>query len=152
MKSFVVNKNAWHYKLNAYTCKSEVLHSDYLVDKFIRSKDNLCSYMQLTTWSMIKICFIGALLAFLAAMSLLLAWVVVSAFITDPIGSLINTGLVLGILTVGITIVALGATYESYKRKKLNKVLYEGETETSLAKAKYKSWKTGVCVPVEFEE
>jgi hypothetical protein len=153
MKPFAVNKNSWHYKMNVEMCKTNdtLKTSDYAV-KYVQSKDNLCSYWQLTLWSLFKVLVV---ITFVIAVVGALLWVLYMigyGFLYHTPQALASTG-ALVIFFGSIIGVSVGVTWAQNRRTvKLNKILHNGETETSLAKAKYSSWKNGFCVPVEFKE
>jgi hypothetical protein len=152
MKPFVVEKNSWHYRLNAYALDKGVFDTKERVDMFIRSKDNLCSYWRLTIFSIIKLAAIGVFIGgaiFIAGAGV---YTLGKAIFMYPLEGLIIIVVVFSAIFVcGLIGYALSVLAER-RRKKLYKILHEGHTETSLTKAKYDSWKAGVCVPVEFKE
>jgi len=152
MKTFSVNKDSWHYKLNVTMVKTnERLNKEDYSERYVQSKDNLCSYWQMTLWSMFKA---AAAVAFVCALVGLVLFAIYSygyALMFHTNQALAATVFVVGgFLFVG-SIIYGGSKLSDRKRIKLNRILYEGETETSLTKAQYSSWKNGVCVPVEFK-
>ena len=152
MKAFSVNKNSWHYRLNVKMCKSnERLHSQELAEKYVMSKDNLCSYWRMTLWSMFKVTVTAAFIIGIASLGLYLFFMYGYALIFHTAQALsITIGAIL-VLAVIVGVVSLGIWLDKRKREKLDKILFDNETETSLAKAQYSSWKYGICVPVEFK-
>lgn len=153
MKAFTVNKNSWHYKLNTSMCKTnERLDTAERVSKYIMSKDNLCSYWRMTLWSSFKALVVVSFIVGVVGFLLFTLHAIGVAFIANPTSSLMVT--LAGVIVVAL---AVGVVYsitslKERQRIKMNKILYEGETETSLTKAQYSSWKSGICVPVEFKE
>jgi hypothetical protein len=152
MKTFSVNKNSWHYRLNVRMAKTnDRLDRDNLAEIYACSKDNLCSYWQMTLWSMFKV---GVTIAFAVTAIfgvLYLFYLFGYALIFHTTELLVGTGSVLGLITIIIGMAAVNNWFDNRKKRKLDLILYHGETETSLAKAKYSSWKGGICVPVEFK-
>jgi hypothetical protein len=152
MKTFSVNKNSWHYKMNVSLCQTnQTLQAGQNAERYVQSKDNLCSYWQLTLWSMFKVLVVAAFVFTVAAFILFVLYKIGYAFMYYTLPALVGTGLILGVIAFSVGITMLGTWLGNRKREKLNKILYNGETETSLAKAKYSSWKSGICVPVEFK-
>lgn len=152
MKAFSVNTNSWHYKLNIRMVKTnERLFRDDNAEKYVKSKDNLCSYWQMTIWSIFKLVVVfsvaAAIIFFLG--SLVFLYVKSIIFNTGP--TLVGTGIAIGLLSALFGSIGIAVWLDKQKTIKMNKILYDGETETSLAKAKYSSWKSGICVPVEFK-
>ena len=153
MKTFSVNKNSWHYKLNVSMAKTnERLKRDDRAELFVQSKDNLCSYWQMTLWSSFKFAVAASFVIFVIGFILFGLYNLGYAFIFHTTQTLIGTGLGIAFIATIIGIVMLSNWMEKRKNEKLSKILNDGETETSLAGAKYSSWKSGVCVPVEFKE
>lgn len=152
MKSFSVNTNSWHYKLNIRMTKTNDMlsHSNY-AEKYVKSKDNFCSYWRMTLWSVFKISVAFSFIATVAFFLMYVIYLYGYALIFNTSEALVGTGVVIGLIATIVGFVALGATLDSRKRAKLKKILEEGETETSLAKAKYSTWKDGICIPVEFK-
>lgn len=152
MKTFSVNKNSWHYRLNVRMAKTnERLSQDNYAEKFVQSKDNLCSYWRMTLWSMFKISVAFSFIAVIILGLLGLIFMYIKALIVNTAYTVGATVMTLGAFTVIVGIIALAIWLDKRKAAKLNKILYENETETSLTKAQYSSWKNGVCVPVEFK-
>ena len=153
MKPFAVNKNSWHYKMNVEMCKTNdtLKTSDYAV-KYVQSKDNLCSYWQLTLWSMFKVLVVTTFVLGAIGAILWVLYMIGYGFIYHTAEALVTTGVLTGFVAFLIGIIMLGTWFDKRKKIKLNKILHDGETETSLAKAKYSAWKNGFCVPVEFKE
>ena len=153
MKTFTVNKDSWHYKLNFEMCKTnDRLYKPELVHKFIMSKDNLCSYWRMTLWGMFKVAVVVAFALTVAASISFMIYLYGYALMFHTTEALVGTGVVVSLLVIIVSIVSIHVWFEERKRIKLNKILNDGETETSLAKAQYSSWKSGVCVPVEFKQ
>lgn len=152
MKTFSVNKNSWHYRLNVKMCKTnERLYRQDLVEKYVMSKDNLCSYWRMTLWSLFKVAVTAAFILVLASLALFLVYTFGHALIFNTAEVMAGTIAVLSILGAIIGVVFVGAWFDKRKTAKLDKILNDGETETSLARAQYSSWKSGICVPVEFK-
>ena len=152
MKTFSVNKNSWHYKMNLEMClTNEMLKRDNYAEKYVQSKDNFCSYWRMTLFSMFKIAVIFAGIAVLLFGILFVLYNIGHAFIYNLSTALVLTGILIGFLAFVIGIAFVSDWITKRKRIKLNKILHGGHTETSLAKAKYSSWKNGVCVKVEFK-
>lgn len=152
MKPFSVNKNSWHYRLNVSMAKTnDRLNRDDYVEKYVMSKDNLCSYWQMTLWSMFKFAVAAAFVIGVTGFLLFVAYNIGYAFVFHTTEAMIGTAIIT--VTIGIIFgLAFGGNWlNSRKQRKLDAILYYGETETSLSKAKYTSWKSGVCVPVEFK-
>lgn len=153
MKTFLVNKNSWHYKMNIDMVKTnESLKRDDYAERYVQSKDNFCSYWRMTLSSLSKAAIVLSLIAALLVGFLYVMYKVVSGFIYDPSTTLVLTGIVIAFLAFVIGIAFFSDWIAKRKRIKLNKILHGGHTETSLAKAKYSSWKNGICVKVEFKE
>lgn len=153
MKTFRVNTNSWHYRLNMRMCKTnERLSELEAAERFVRSKDTICSYWQLTAWSVFKVAVIASFSIAVIGMILSLVYLFVHALVTATAYTLLWTGITIGSFVLLVGIIALGAALDNRKRKKLNKILVEGETESSLAAARYSSWRSKVCVPLEFKE
>ena len=152
MKTFSVNKNSWHYKLNISMVKTnDSLYREDYVERYVQSKDNLCSYWQMTLWSMFKaavaIAFVCAVIGFIGFVLYNYGY----ALMFHTTQALVGTAFVIGVFVFAGSVVYVGSKLSARKRIKLDKIIYHGETETSLAKAQYSSWKNGVCVPVEFK-
>ena len=152
MKTFSVDKNSWHYKLNVKMVKTnERLNRDNRAETYVQSKDNLCSYWQMTLWSVFKVAVAVSFFIFLVGFILFALYNLGYAFMFHTTNALIGTGILLAGVTTVTGIVYLMTWISRRKTEKLNKILFDGETETSLTKAQYSSWKNGVCVPVEFK-
>jgi hypothetical protein len=153
MKAFSVNKNSWHYKLNIQMVQTnDMLKLSNNAETYVQSKDNLCSYWQMTIWSMFKVVVMLSVIgAGIFGIGFIL-YSVGSVFFFYPKESLTATVVIAAVIGFIIGMAALGAWFDNRRRMKLDKILRDGETETSLAKAKYSSWKHGVCLPVEFKE
>lgn len=153
MKSFSVNKNSWHYKLNIQMVKTnDRINYGNHEETYVMSKDNLCSYWQMTIWSMFKVLLVVTFVIVVIVGLLTALYTMGYAFIAHTQTALISTAIVIGFFATIVAIVSVFHYVDKRKREKLNRILYEGETETSLAKAKYSSWKSGICLPVEFKE
>lgn len=152
MKTFSVNKDSWHYRLNVRMAKTnERLSRDNYAEKFVQSKDNFCSYWRMTLWSMFKVA-VSVSFAGVAIFGVLyLLYGFGYAFIFHTTQALVGTALVFGVIGVLVGMFAVSTWLDKRKKQKLDAILYDGETETSLAKAKYSSWKGGICLPVEFK-
>ncbi len=152
MKTFSVNKDSWHYKLNVTMVKTnERLNREDYSEKYVQSKDNLCSYWQMTLWSMFKAAVAVAFICTVIGCVLYAIYAYGYALMFHTTTALTATASVVGMLLF-VAIIIYGSSKLSDRRRiKLNRILYEGETETSLTKAQYSSWKNGVCVPVEFK-
>lgn len=153
MKPFSVNKNSWHYRLNIRMCKTnERLYEDVaLAERFVCSKDTICSYWRLTAWSVFKVVVIVSFLAAVVVAALSLVYLFLHALVTATAYTLLWTGVTIGSFGLVVGLIVLGTTLDKRKAEKLNKVL-NGETESSLAAAKYSSWRNKVCVPLEFKQ
>ena len=152
MKTFSVNKDSWHYRLNVRMAKTnERLLRDSYAEKFVQSKDNFCSYWRMTLWSMFKVAVSAAFVATLVVLSLIGLYNIGYAFVFHARQALIGTAFVLGLIGMIVSMFAISTWFDNRTKRKLDAILHDGETETSLAKAKYSSWKGGVCVPVEFK-
>ena len=153
MKAFSVNKNSWHYRLNVKMCKTnERLYRQDLVEKYVMSKDNLCSYWRMTLWSLFKVAVAASFILAIASLVLFLVYTYGHALIFNTAETISITIAALVIFGIIVAAVSLGVWFDNRKKAKLDKILNDGETETSLAKAQYSSWKSGICVPVEFKE
>jgi cytochrome b subunit of formate dehydrogenase len=153
MKLFSVNKNSWHYKLNLEMCQTNgTLKSEGYAQRYVQSKDNLCSYWQLTLYSIFKVLVVATFVLAVTGALLWVLYMIGYGFIYHTAEALVTTGVLTGFVAFLIGIIMLGTWLDNRKKIKLNKILHDGETETSLAKAKYSSWKNGFCVPVEFKE
>lgn len=153
MKAFTVNKNSWHYKLNTSMCKTnDRLDTTERVERYIMSKDNLCSYWRMTLWSSFKVLVAVSFICAVVAFLLFTLYNIGVAFITNPATSLKVTLAIVGGVALFIGIVYVLTRISNSQRIKMNKILYEGETESSIANARYSSWKSGICLPVEFKE
>jgi hypothetical protein len=153
MKAFSVNKNSWHYRLNVKMCKTnERLYRQDLVEKYVMSKDNLCSYWRMTLWSVFKVAVSAAFVIGVAGFLLFVAYNIGHAFWFHTTQAFIGAAAVAGLIGVILGIAFVVNWLNSRKQRKLDAILYGGKTETSLTKAKYSSWKSGICVPVEFKE
>jgi hypothetical protein len=152
MKTFCVDKNSWHYKMNAAMVKTDPkLARDGKNEIYVQSKDNICSYWQLTILSMFKIAFASFLLLFIATGFIYAMWTAARLFMINPYESLRALGLLLT-FTAAIAAFIFISNWMARKREiKIDNILHNGETETSLAKAKYFSWKNKVCSKVEFK-
>lgn len=152
MKTLSVNTASWHYKLNVRMAKTnERLKRDSDAETYVRSKDNFCSYWRMTIWSMFKVLVTAA---FVAASIFAICYGLYAlgyAFMFHTKAALVSTAIVASLIGFMIAMFVTTTWLDNRRRKKLDKILFEGETETSLAKAKYSSWKNGVCVPVEFK-
>lgn len=152
MKTFTVNKDSWHYKLNFEMCKTnDRLYRPELIHTFIMSKDNLCSYWSMTLWSLFKASVAVSFVLAVAAIMCYAIYMYGYALMFHTTDVLVGTGLVVSIVAVASFLAWFSTWISKRKRIKLDKILYDGETETSLTKAQYSSWKTGVCIPVEFK-
>lgn len=153
MKAFSVNKNSWHYRLNVSMAKTnDRLSSDEYAEKFVQSKDNLCSYWQMTLWSMFKVAAATVFVVGLIGFILFVIYNIGYAFLFHTAQAIAGTVIIVGTIGLIVGLVHLGTWLDRRKKHKLDMILYHSETETSLAKAQYSSWKNGVCVPVEFKE
>lgn len=152
MKPFSVNKNSWHYKMNVEMCKTNdsLKQWDY-ADKFVQSKDNFCSYWRLTFFSMFKVLVVVTFVLLVASLILFVLYKMATAFIYNTAAAFATTGVILSLFVFSIGISLLISWFGKRRSEKLQKILHNGETETSLAKAKYSSWKNGICMPVEFK-
>lgn len=153
MKTFSVNKNSWHYKLNFKMCQTnERLAQGNYAEKYVESKDNFCSYWRMSIWSMFKvllvIAFVAGATTFIGYMLYLMGY----AFVVHTQQAILSTVAVVIIFGLIFGIAYIVSLISERNRKKMNAIIYDGETETSLAKAKYSSWKAGICLPVEFKE
>lgn len=152
MKTFSVNKASWHYRLNVRMAKTnDRLSRDEHAEKFVQSKDNFCSYWRMTLWSMFKVAVAAAFVVGLISFLFVVAYNIGYAFWFHTTQAFIGTAVIVGVVAL-ISGMLFGLNWmDTRKKRKLDAILYNGETETSLAKAKYSSWKGGVCVPVEFK-
>lgn len=152
MKAFSVNKNSWHYKLNIKMVKTnERLYRNDNAEKYVQSKDNLCSYWRMTLWSVFKLAVAAAFVLGLAAVALYLVGGYIYALLFHTSTALIGTALLAVVLGLFVGTIFIITLISKHHRNKLDKILFEDATETSLAKAQYSSWKKGICVPVEFK-
>jgi hypothetical protein len=100
---------------------------------------------------MFKVAVTAAFLIGLASLSIFVIYLMGYAMVYHTTDFLLGAGGVIGLIILTVGTIALAGWLDDRKRVKLDKILYEGETETSLAGAKYSSWKSGVCVPVDFK-
>lgn len=151
MKTFVVNQDSWHYRLNVRMLKTNtVIDTDKEAELYLKSRNNLCLYWQTTIWSIVKILLLVSLSSFLLFLLGLILYVTGIELLVNPFFTLIT---ILGALTiVGLTIFFAWVYIVLEKRKedRITAILYK--RDQSLAKAKYDSWKSGICLPIEFRE
>jgi hypothetical protein len=153
MKPFSVNKQSWHYKMNTEMCKTNDSLKQYgYAEKFVQSKDNFCSYWRMTLFSIFKVLVVVTFVLMVASLILFVLYNIGSAFIYNTAAAFVTTGVVLSLFVFSICIALLSSWFGKRRSEKLQKILHNGETETSLAKTKYSSWKNGICLPVEFKE
>ncbi len=153
MKSFSVNKASWHYRMNVSMAKTNNrLSRDDYAEKYVMSKDNLCSYWQMTLWSMFKFAVAAAFVIGVVGFLLFVLYNIGHVFWFHTAQAFVGTAIMVCVVGVIVGLVVGNTWLEKRKQRKLDNILYHGETETSLAKAKYSSWKGGVCVPLEFKE
>jgi hypothetical protein len=152
MKPFVVNRDSWHYKLNVRMCKTnDRLSRDDNAVKYVMSKDNLCTYWQMTAWSLIKVLITAFFALSLVYIVGYLIYLYGYAWLFHTFDTFVATTSVIATIAGIVGLVTLFAWLDKRKKRKLDDILYHGETETSLSKAKYSSWKYGICLPVEFK-
>jgi ABC-type proline/glycine betaine transport system permease subunit len=101
---------------------------------------------------MVKVALGSALAVARISMAVFALGGLVYIAILEPVAVLINTIAVFVAVGVLILIGVVVGWFDNRRRIKLQKILVNGETETSLARAKYMSWKNGICIPVEFKE
>lgn len=153
MKPFSVNKSSWHYHMNVSMAKTnDRLSRDDYAEKYVMSKDNLCSYWQMTLWSMFKLAVAAAFVIGVAGFLLFVIYKIGYAFLFHTAHAMVGTALITGAIGLAAGFAFAGTWLKTRRQRKLDNILYHGETETSLSKAKYSSWKSGICVPVEFKE
>lgn len=150
MKHFIVNTNSWHYKMNLARLQ-RVPALEYPFDaaeRYLKSRNNLCSYWQTTSNSLLQ-AFVSIIFLSLIAIGIIaLLYFVVKSFITAPMFTFYMAGTIIGSVGILLSFIIMMLKLEDRRREKINRVLHEGET--SLSVAKYQSWKSGICVPVDF--
>lgn len=131
MKPFVINRNAWHYKLNKMTYH----YGDdewYMKNHWEASHTNFCAYWRTTIFKLIWITFgislIGIFLTFFAAIAYM-----------HPVEVFTSVGIVIAFFGLMIFL-AYWATRISDKPK-----------SESLFMQKYRAHKSKICPSVEFE-
>lgn len=152
MKPFIVNCDSWHYRLNVKMCKTnERLIDDDNAVKYVMSKDNLCTYWWMTTWSVIKVLITAFFALSLTYIVGYIIYLYGHAWVFYTFETFATTASVIFCFAIIIGLIMFFAWLDNRKKRKLDSILYHGETETSLSKAKYSSWKNGICLPVEFK-
>lgn len=152
MKTFSVSKNSWHYRFNVRIAKQNPLLSDRdYADVYVSSKDNICAYWRLTVYNFLKVVAAAGFMLIFVGLLGFVAYVIVSSFIAMPMQALATAALLTVFLGTVALFVVIGNAVQTRRENKLNLILHRGETDTSLARAKYTSWRDGICVPVEFK-
>lgn len=136
MKPFVINRNSWHYKLNAGFLND----SAWRMDRWERRHSNFCSYWRAT---IIRV----AALIILASLFLGLLFVLGANLYLHPLEGLIFVAaLVVSLGLIGGVILFLGWLE---KRKENQETSDKPE---SLFVQKYRTHKQKICPVVEFKE
>lgn len=128
MKPFKINRNSWHYKLNKHFLQDANMH--YYWEP---NHNDFCSYWRATIFRLSVVAFFTSFLIFILA-------AIGFAVYTDPVGSLIVIGIIVGMFAA-----AVGIVWYSGNRKKK-------EPSQSLIAQKYRAYKEKICPTVEFEE
>ena len=128
MKPFKINRNSWHYKLNANFIR------DYSMERWEYYHSDFCSYWRATIGRLILAAFITVV----GALSLFLIGLV---FYLDPVTSLSVVG---GI----ILIIGASAFFAWFNTRNL----YKPAKPDSLFMQKYKAHKEKICPMVEYED
>lgn len=151
VKTFIVNKDSWHYRLNVKMLReSEVFLWDDHVEVYIQTMDNFCKYWRLTAVNLIKVAFMFAIVLAVVAVVLAVVIGVVVAAVTHPFETGVFTGLVLTVLAIIFGLYLLSDSSEKRKQEAVKAAL-RNKSNDGLVKTKYKSWKHKICPSVEFK-
>lgn len=127
MKPFVINRNSWHYKLNRNFMQDS--HMYY----WEPDHNDFCSYWRATIFRLSVVAFFTSFLIFILA-------AIGFAVYTDPVGSLIVIGGIVGMFAAAVGI----ALYSENRKKK--------EPSQSLIAQKYRAHKEKICPMVEYKQ
>ena len=135
MKSFVINRNSWHYKLNR-KFMNEYGWSDYrMEDQWEPRHNDFCSYWRATIFRMIGV-------AFVATGSIVFIAMIGSVVYMHPWETLRVVGTIIGVIVGFIAIIFLSLQADKSKEK-LNQNLFV---------QKYKAHKSKICPMVEYKQ
>ena len=135
MKSFVINRNSWHYKLNR-KFMNEYGWSDYrMEDQWEPRHNDFCSYWRATIFRMIGV-------AFVATGSIVFIAMIGSVVYMHPWETLRVVGTIIGVIAALVGFVFLSVLADKSKEK-LNQNLFV---------QKYKAHKSKICPMVEYKQ
>ena len=139
MKTFKINRNSWHYKLNRKFFNTWGDNEYYMQDSWEPKHNNFCAYWRATMFRAIWVIF----LAVFAGICLFAMGI---AAYQHPWDTLIVVGSVISIIAFLVFGIALSETIEVIKSKREEKAAPE-----SLFVQRYRAYKSKVCPMVEYD-
>lgn len=135
MKTFKINRNSWHYKLN----KNYMNDLSYRMDVWEAKHTNFCSYWRATIFRVFV-----ALVGVVAALLVLLVLAV--AAINDPITFAVVIVSIIGVVVASIVVAGLSQWLETKMARP-----YTQPDNPSLIAQWYSAKKSKICPMVEFD-
>jgi hypothetical protein len=135
MKSFVINRNSWHYKLNQKFMNEYGWSGFRMENQWEPRHNDFCSYWRATIFRMIGVTF------FVFVILVFIAMVGSSAYM-HPWETLRVVGTIIGVIVGFIAIIFLSLQADKSKEK-LNQNLFV---------QKYKAHKSKICPMVEYKQ
>ena len=134
-----VNKNSWHYRLNLrFAIESGYTPLPWQAQKYVESKDTICSYLYLTALNVFTLLF---RVLFIISGSVFLITILALIIISAPIAVLISVGLVLTIIGIAAVAHHFRIVIERRTLKRINHILYDNTPKPN-----------SKCNTVEFSE
>lgn len=144
---YKINKSSWHYKLvsDSYNRAYGAYYESVLPKDF-------CSYWRALIAVVIKAIIMWALIAAVVSAGIViiggLLYMFCDAVYNNPLETVITVGLVIFAISIPITIEYISRSIKIRRYERAKKAATE---HGNLAATKYKSWKSSVCLPVEYE-
>jgi hypothetical protein len=142
MKSFRVNRDAWHYKLNKHFLNDRGDNEWYMQDYWERKHNNFCAYWRVTM-------FRFAVAMFGSAIILMLLFGLGQAIYQNPWDTAVVVGSVVGIILMFGIIGICGMLLSEYAERRKHQ---NADIPDSLFVAKYRIYKSKICPSVEYDK
>lgn len=153
MKNFVVNKDSWHYRMNARVLRDGKHFLPNEIENIMKHKSNFCAYWRMTTSNIMNIAFMIFVIILIICLLLFGAYKLFIFFYTAAGTEIVG---IFSFVAVFVLFFLTASFIEKYlkSRKKKLKLIAKGEyiePQAGLFKTKYMTWKQKICPPVEYK-
>lgn len=145
MKPFKINRNSWHYKLNAKFLNGYGPNDYLMQERWEPKHNNFCAYWRVTMLRLLLAVGLAIILATVGWMLLSVMYSIGWLLYTDPILTLKALGMVVIIVAIAVGTIK---SIVSISARRSNKPV----KNPSLFAQRYRVYKEKVCPMVEYDD